>query len=316
MTAQAYYLRMNCLSVSQRVQVVAALVEGNSVSSVSRMTGVTKKAILKLLEQLGCACAEYHNRHIRNLKVNRVEVDEIWQFCYAKEKNVPADKKGKFGYGDVWTTTGIDAESKLIISYLVARRDARSAQKFMDDLRSRIANRIQMTTDGHRVYVNAVENSFGSEVDYAMLIKVYGAPLQEDASTRYSPATCIDCQTAVISGNPDPEYISTSYVERQNLTMRMGMRRFTRLTNGFSKKVENHGHAVSLHFMHYNFCRVHKTLRVTPAMQAGLTDHVWSIAELIALVKPRKASQTAAKKAAENAMVLRALSRLTQAVEN
>lgn len=306
---------MKALSAAQKVQVVAGLVEGNSIASVSRMTGVTKKAILRLLEQLGCACAEYHNRTIRNLKVNRVEVDEIWQFCYAKEKNVPADKKGKFGYGDVWTTTGIDAQTKLIISYLVARRDARSAQKFMDDLRSRIVNHIQMTTDGHKVYVNAVENAFGGDVDYAMLIKIYGAPLQEDASTRYSPATCIDCQTAVISGNPDPDYISTSYVERQNLTMRMGMRRFTRLTNGFSKKVENHGHAVALHFMHYNFCRVHKTLRVTPAMEAGIADHVWSIAELIALVKPRKVNQTAAKKAAENAMVLKALSRLEQTVK-
>src|SRR5947207_1954587 len=275
---------MNALSTAAKVQVVAALVEGNSVNSTSRMTGVTKKAILKLLEQLGCACAEYHNRNVRNVKSQRVEVDEIWQFCYAKEKNVPADKKGKFGYGDVWTTTGIDADSKLIISYLVARRDAKSAQKFMDDLASRISNRIQMTTDGHKVYVNAVENSFGANVDYAMLIKIYGAPLQEDASTRYSPATCIDCQTAVIAGDPDPDKICTSYVERQNLTMRMSMRRFTRLTNGFSKHVENHGNAVALHFMHYNFCRVHQTLRVTPAMEAGLTDTVWSLERLVGLL--------------------------------
>lgn len=303
---------MNCLSVSQRVQVVSALVEGNSVNSTSRMTGVCKQAILSLLEEMGCACAEYHNRVIRNVKSKRVEVDEIWQFCYAKEKNVPADKKGKFGYGDVWTTTGIDADSKLIISYLVARRDARSARMFMEDLSSRISNRIQMTTDGHKVYVNAVEHAFGSEIDYAMLVKVYGAPLQEDASTRYSPATCIDCKAAVITGDPDPNHISTSYVERQNLTMRMRMRRFTRLTNGFSKKVENHGHAVALHFMHYNFVRIHKTLRVTPAMEAGLADHPWTIEELCGLLKPKKSNLSAARKATERAMILKALGGNTQ----
>lgn len=299
---------MNQLATFKRTQVIAALVEGNSVNSTSRMTGVCKQAILALLEELGCACAEYHNRVVRNVKSQRVEVDEIWQFCYAKEKNVPADKKGKFGYGDVWTTTGIDADSKLIISYLVARRDARSARQFMDDLASRISNKIQMTTDGHKVYVNAVEHAFGSEIDYAMLIKIYGAPLQEDASTRYSPATCIDCQTAVIAGNPDPEHISTSYVERQNLTMRMSMRRFTRLTNGFSKKVENHGHAVALHFMYYNFCRIHKSLRVTPAMEAGLADHPWTIAELCGLLQPKKSTLAKARKATERALILKALS--------
>jgi IS1 family transposase len=306
---------MNSLPTSKHTQVIAALVEGNSVNSTSRMTGVCKQAILALLEEIGCACAEYHNRVVRNVKSQRVEVDEIWQFCYAKEKNVPADKKGKFGYGDVWTTTGIDADSKLIISYLVARRDARSARQFMDDLASRISNKIQMTTDGHKVYVNAVEHAFGSAVDYAMLIKVYGAPLQEDASTRYSPATCIDCQTAVIAGNPDPEHISTSYVERQNLTMRMSMRRFTRLTNGFSKKVENHGHAVALHFMYYNFCRIHKSLRVTPAMEAGLADHPWTIAELCGLLKPKKSTLSKARKATERDMILKALGQNPQPVE-
>src|SRR6478735_11096993 len=181
---------MNSLNAVKKVQVVAALVEGNSVNSTSRMTGVCKQAILGLLEDIGCACAEYHNRTVRNVKAKRVEVDEIWQFCYAKEKNVPADKKGKFGYGDVWTTTGIDADSKLIISYLVARRDAKSAKMFMEDLAGRITSKIQLTTDGHKVYVNAVESVFGSEIDYAMLVKVYGAPLQEDSNTRYSPATC------------------------------------------------------------------------------------------------------------------------------
>jgi IS1 family transposase len=297
---------MNSLSMSKRKQVVSALVEGNSINSTSRMTGVAKHTILKLLEDLGCACAEYHNRTVRNLKVNRVEVDEIWQFCYAKEKNVPADKQGKFGYGDVWTTTGIDADTKLIISYLIGRRDAKTANAFMQDLKSRISNRVQMTTDGHKVYVNAVEDAFGAEIDYAMLIKIYGAPLQEDSSTRYSPATCIDCQVAVINGNPDPAKICTSYIERQNLTMRMSMRRFTRLTNGFSKKVENHGHAVALHFMYYNFCRIHKTLRVTPAMEAGLANHPWSIEELCGLLKPQ--SRVAASNR-EKTLILEALAR-------
>lgn len=296
---------MNSLPVPQRVRVVAALVEGNSVNSTCRMTGIAKHTVLKLLEDIGCACAEYHNRTIRGLKVKRVEVDEIWQFCYAKEKNVPADKKNKFGYGDVWTTTGIDAESKLIISYLIGRQDARTANEFMKDLASRISSRFQLTTDGHKVYANAVENNFGSEIDYAMLVKVYGAPLQEDASTRYSPATCIDCQTAVISGDPDPAKICTSYIERQNLTMRMSIRRFTRLTNGFSKKVENHGHAVALHVMYYNFCRIHKTLRVTPAMEAGLADHPWTIAELCALVKPARVISH--RRAIEKNMILNAL---------
>lgn len=296
---------MNSLSTAKRVQVVAALVEGNSINSTSRMTGASKHTILNLLQDLGCACAEYHNRHVRNVKAKRVEVDEIWQFCYAKEKNVPADKQGKFGYDDVWTTTGIDADTKVIVSYLVARRDARSAEKFMEDLARRISNRIQMTTDGHKVYINAVEDAFGSEIDYAMLVKVYGTPLQEDSSTRYSPATCIDCKTAVITGDPDPAKICTSYIERQNLTMRMSMRRFTRLTNGFSKKVENHGHAVALHFMYYNFCRIHKTLRVTPAMEAGLADHPWSIEELCALIPSKKTVSHA--RVHENAMLRKAL---------
>jgi IS1 family transposase len=295
---------MNRLKPTKQAQVVAVLVEGTSVNATSRITGVAKHTILNLLEDLGCACAEYHNRTVRNLKVNHVEVDEIWQFCYAKEKNVPADKQGKFGYGDVWTTTGIDADTKLIISYLIGRRDAKTANAFMQDLKSRISNRMQMTTDGHKVYINAVENAFGSEIDYAMLVKIYGAPLQEDASTRYSPATCIDCQTAVITGDPDPDKICTSYVERQNLTMRMSMRRFTRLTNGFSKKVENHGHAVALQFMHYNFCRIHKTLRITPAMEAGLADHPWTIQELCGLMKPSSRVPASVR---ERAMILKAL---------
>ena len=276
---------MNKLNKAKQAQVIAALVEGNSINATVRMTGVAKNTILKLLAELGPACSEYQDRAFRNLKCKRIQCDEIWQFCYAKEKNVPADKKGKFGFGDVWTWVAIDADTKLIPSFMLGNRDSRTANVFIDDLASRLANRIQLTTDGLRVYLEAVEGAFGSEIDYAMLIKVYGASQEE---TRYSPAECIDTQTHVIAGMPKPQHISTSYVERQNLTMGMGMRRFTRLTNGFSKKVENHAHAVALHFMHYNFCRVHKTLRVTPAMEAGLTDHVWEIAEIIDLLNESK----------------------------
>jgi IS1 family transposase len=296
---------MNCLSVSRRVQVVAALVEGNSVNSVSRMTGITKRAILHLLAEMGCACAECHNNMVRNLKVRRVQCDEIWTFVYAKQKNVTLEQMNK-GAGDCWTWTGIDADSKLIISYMLGNRGASTANAFMQDLASRIATKIQLTTDGHRVYADAVERAFGGDIDYAMLVKLYGTS-GESTESRYSPATCIGCRTGVLSGEPDPNHISTSYVERQNLSMRMGMRRFTRLTNGFSKKVENHGHMVALYFMHYNFCRVHKTLRVTPAMEAGLTDHVWSIGELCALMQHKKSTLSVARKATEKSMILKAL---------
>ncbi|HZU33909.1 MAG TPA: IS1 family transposase [Candidatus Angelobacter sp.] len=296
---------MNCLSVSCRVQVVAALVEGSSVNSVSRMTGITKRAILRLLAEMGCACAEYHNKAVRNLQVRRVQCDEIWTFVYAKQKNVTLEQMAK-GAGDCWTWTGIDADSKLIISYMLGNRGASTANAFMQDLASRIATKIQLTTDGHRVYADAVERAFGGDIDYAMLVKLYGTS-GESTESRYSPATCIGCRTGVLSGDPDPNHISTSYVERQNLSMRMGMRRFTRLTNGFSKKVENHGHMVALYFMHYNFCRVHKTLRITPAMQAGLTDHVWSIGELCSLMQPKKSTLAVTRKATEKSMILKAL---------
>ncbi|MFZ3275998.1 MAG: IS1 family transposase [Candidatus Sulfotelmatobacter sp.] len=278
---------MNRLSIPKRAQVLSALVEGNSINAIVRMTGVAKHTVLKLLEDAGCAAAAYHDAQIRNVYARRVQVDEAWAFCYAKQKNVPQEKQGQFGYGDVWTWAAICADSKLIISYVVGTRGPETARVFIDDLAKRVANRIQLTSDGYRVYENAVENAFGCEVDYSMLVKIYGAPLQDDASTRYSPATCIGCRTATISGNPDPAHVSTSFVERQNLSMRMGMRRFTRLTNGFSKKIENHGHAVALHFFYYNFIRIHQTIRVTPAMEAGLTDHVWSFEELIALLEPR-----------------------------
>jgi IS1 family transposase len=276
---------MNRLSTFKRTQVISALVEGVSINAITRMTGVAKHTILNLLKDLGCACAEYHNAAVRNLKVRRVQRDEILSFVYAKQKNVTEEQMNK-GAGDCWTWTAIDADSKLIISYVLGDRGIGTANFFMQDVASRISNRVQLTTDGHRVYVDAVENAFGADIDYSMLVKIYGMP-DSFSESRYSPATCIGCRTATITGTPDPQHISTSFVERQNLTMRMGMRRFTRLTNGFSRKVENHGHAVALHFMHYNFCRTHKTLRVTPAMEAGLTDHVWTLEELCNLLKTK-----------------------------
>jgi IS1 family transposase len=254
------------------------------------MTGVAKHTILKLLKDMGCACAAYHEAHVRNLRVRRIQCDEIWEFVGAKAKNVTPEKKAE-GWGDVWTWTAIDADTKLIISYMLGDRGASTARDFMEDMAGRVINRIQLTTDGHRVYAEAVEQAFGSEIDYAMLVKIYGASNEGEA--RYSPATCIGCRTGVLAGNPDPKHISTSFVERQNLSMRMGMRRFTRLTNGFSKKLENHGHMVALYFMHYNFCKIHQTIRVTPAMEAGITDHVWSVEELIALLEPKRQKQIA-----------------------
>jgi IS1 family transposase len=247
------------------------------------MTGVAKHTVLKLLEEMGCACAAYHNDHVRNLRVHRVQADEVWSFVYGKDKNISMEQ-AKSGAGSVWTWTAICADTKLIISYTLGDRGAATAQAFMQDVAGRITNRIQLTTDGHRVYANAVEDAFGADIDYAMLVKIYGAS-NDNPKFRYSPATCIGCRTGVLSGDPDPNHISTSFIERSNLSMRMGMRRFTRLTNGFSKKLENHGHMVALYFMHYNYCRVHNSLRVTPAMEAGLTDHVWNIDELIRLLE-------------------------------
>ena len=273
---------MNRLSREEQARIVAALVEGNSINSVVRMTGVSKVTILRLLKIIGNACWNWHDEHVRGLKCKRVQCDEIWQFCYAKEKNVPKEKRGQFGYGDVWTWVAIDADTKLNISFLCARRDTQSACMFMNDVADRIDSRIQLTTDGLRSYLIAVQGAFGLDVDFATLHKLYGSPAE--AEKKYSPAVCIGTKTAVIAGRPDPEHISTSYIERQNLTMRMSMRRFTRLTNGFSKKIENHIYSVALYAMHYNFCRVHKTLRVTPAMEAGLTDHVWTIDEMISRV--------------------------------
>lgn len=269
---------MNVLSAQQRSQVVRCLVEGNSIRSTVRITGVSKNAIVRLLNDLGCACAAYHNRTVRNLKVRRLQCDEIWSFVGAKKKNASPEKKLE-GWGDVWTWTALDGDTKLCVSYLVGGRDAGWAKDFMQDCAKRIRNRVQITTDGHKAYLDAVEDAFGADIDYAQLQKIYGAPSDEE-QRRYSPAKCIGCDLKVVSGDPDPAHVSTSYVERQNLSMRMGMRRFTRLTNGFSKKVDNHRHMIALYFLYYNFARVHSTLRVTPAMEAGLSDHIWTIDEM------------------------------------
>ena len=275
---------MNQLNTAKRVQVIAALVEGNSINATCRMLGVGNHTVLRLLEDAGCACAAFHDEHVRNVRSRRIQCDEIWSFVGAKQKNVPEEKVSE-GWGDVWTWTALCADSKLIVSYTLGDRGASTAHAFMQDVASRLVHRIQMTTDGYRVYANAVEDAFGSEIDYAMLVKIFGA---SSFDTRYSPGDCIGCRTAALCGAPDPQHISTSFVERQNLSMRMGMRRFTRLTNGFSKKFENHAHQVALYFFHYNFCRIHKTLRVTPAMEAGLTDHVWTLEELCGLIPEKK----------------------------
>lgn len=274
---------MNKLSQQKRVQVIAALVEGNSIRSTVRMTGVCKKAVLKLLVDLGTACAAYQDRILRNLPCKRIQCDEIFSICYAKDKNLPEELKGKFGFGSVWTWTALCADTKLMVSWLVGERSVPYAVKFMSDVASRLAHRVQLTTDGHKPYLRAVDQAFGCDVDYAMLEKIYAGPPREDAA-RYSPAECCGTRTHKVMGNPDPEHVSTSYVERQNLTMRMHIRRFTRLTNAHSKKIDNHRHAVALHYLYYNFAKIHQTLRVTPAMQAGVADHVWTLEEIVRLL--------------------------------
>lgn len=273
---------MNILKADKRRAVVAALVEGASVRSTVRMTGVAKNTVSRLLLDMGLACADLMDRTMRNLPCRRVQVDEIWSFVYAKAKNVPAAKRGEFGYGDVWTFTAIDADTKLMPCWLIGRRDSGCATAFVTDLAGRLANRIQLTTDGHNMYLSAVEAGFGGDVDYAQLQKIYESP--REGHVRYSPPVCIGCTERKVQGNPDPDHISTSYVERANLTMRMGMRRFTRLTNAFSKKLENHAAAVALHHAHYNFCRRHQSLRITPAMAAKVTDRLWSLEDLVALL--------------------------------
>jgi len=274
---------MNRLNLQKRVQIIGCLVEGNSLRATARMTDTAINTVVKLLVDVVKACAEYQNHALQNLTCKRLQCDEIWSFCYAKEKNVPADKKGQFGYGDVWTWTAICADTKLVPSWLVGNRDAENAEIFINDLASRLAHRVQLTSDGLKVYIDAVDNAFGADIDYAMLVKMYGESVETKVQKRYSPAQFTGSRKEAMTGNPDRKHISTSYEERQNLTMRMSMRRFTRLTNAFSKKVENLAHAVSLHFMYYNFARIHKTLRVTPTMEAGVADHIWTLEEIAGL---------------------------------
>lgn len=278
---------MNKLNNERRAQVIAALIEGCSIRATSRMTGVAKNTVIKLLEDVGTACANYQDEAFRNLTCRRIECDEIWSFCYAKKKNVSPEHQGIFGYGDVWTWVAIDADTKLVPCWHVGRRDANAANEFMSDLASRLKTRVMLTTDGLKAYLEAVEGAFGADIDFAQLVKIYGKSQDE---VRYSPAECIGTHCEVITGDPFPPMISTSIVERQNLTMRMSMRRFTRLTNGFSKKVENHMHAIALHYMHYNFARIHKSLRCSPAMEAGVSKTLWSISDIVALMdNPRYA---------------------------
>jgi len=271
---------MNRLDSAKRTQVVAALVEGNSIRATVRMTGVAKNTISKLLLELGAACSEYLNKTLVNLPCKPIQCDEIWSFVGAKQKNVTPKMPSTFG--DAWTFVAIEAQSKFVITWLVGSRDVGCATEFLQDVAGRLANRVQLTTDGHKMYLTAVPDAFANDIDYSQLVKVYGN--DPESQRRYSPPVCIGCDKRTIIGDPDPKHVSTSYVERQNLTMRMQMRRFTRLTNAFSKKIENHIAAISLHYMHYNFCRIHQTLRVTPAMEAGLSSHVWSIEELLGLL--------------------------------
>jgi IS1 family transposase len=269
---------MKRLTREKQAQIISALIEGCSIRATSRMFGVSKDTVLKLQVEAGYASADYQDRVFVNLTCKRVQCDEVWAFCYAKQKNVPSEMEGKFGVGDVWTWTAIDADTKLIPSFTVGNRDAASARILIEDLAGRVKSRIQLTTDGLRVYLEAVEGAFGADVDYAMLVKTYESSQEE---TRYSPPICTSCERKAVMGRPDPKHISTSFIERSNLSIRMGIRRFTRLTNAFSKKVENHAAAFALFLMHYNFCRVHQTLRVTPCMEAGITNHIWTVKEML-----------------------------------
>lgn len=281
---------MNRLSRTERAQIIRTLVEGNSIRSTSRMTGFAQNTIMKLLVELGDAVTEYQSRTLRNLTSTHIECDEIWAFCHAKKHHVPKEHLGEIGYGDVWTWTAIDADSKLIPTWLVGTREAPDAYAFIADLGSRLANRVQLTTDGHIGYLGAIEAEFGRNVDYAMLIKTYGNEANEEISQarKYSPQVCTSQEVRVIQGQPDPDRISTSYIERSNLTLRMSSRRFTRLTNAFSKKIRNHAAAVALHHMHYNFARPHRSLANpyprTPAMAAGISDHIWTCEEIASLL--------------------------------
>ena len=281
---------MNKLPTAKRVQILAMLCEGSSMRSISRICDVSINTVSKILEDAGAVCMAFHDATVQGVKAKRVQVDEIWSFTYAKQKNVGTAKAAPERAGDTWTWTALDADSKLIVQWYVGDRDGETAKYFINDLASRLANRVQLTSDGLKAYLEAVEGAFGADVDYAQLVKLYGTS-PESAKGRYSPAECTGAIKMPVEGKPDAKHISTSYVERQNLTMRMHMRRFTRLTNGFSKKVEAHVNAVALHFVYYNFCRIHKTLRVTPAMAAGVTDRLWEVKDIVALIEAREAAE-------------------------
>ena len=277
---------MNKLSIERQAQIIKVLCEGNSIRSTARITGASINTVVKLLQRVGQSCLRYQDTHSRNLTSKRIECDEIWSFCHAKEENLSADVKDKFGYGDVWTFVAIDADTKLVVSWLVGEREPDYALDFLRDVKERVSNRIQLTTDGHHMYYYAVEASFGNDIDFGIIVKHYGKPYDIDnGSIRYSPQRVRNIKKKLVKGNPIVSRISTSYVERQNLTMRMNMRRFTRLTNGFTKKIENHIFAIALHFMYYNFVKTHKTLATpyprTPAMASGISDHIWSFEEIV-----------------------------------
>lgn len=282
---------MNRLDANRRCQVIRCLVEGNSINSTVRMTGVAKNTVLKLLVEIGAACSEFLDARMRNLACLRLQADEAWSFCYAKQRNVTTKIAEERIAGDVWVWAAIDADSKIIPCWMLGPRDAATARDFMEDLAGRLSNRVQLTTDGLKVYLTAVDKAFGDEIDYAMLVKIYGE--SPEPQKRYSPAVCIACERFPIKGDPDPHHVSTSYAERQNLSMRMSMRRFTRLTNAFSKKIENHSAAVALYMMYYNFGRVHQTLKTTPAVKAGIADHIWTVEEIIGLLETRELAAAA-----------------------
>jgi IS1 family transposase len=274
---------MNRLDTETRCRIIAALVEGNSIRATVRMTGAAKNTIQKLLLEIGEKALDYQDRVLRNLVCKRIQVDECWAFCYAKAKNVTPEIAAKNPFaGDVWTWAAIDADTKLIPCWLIGPRDGVSARMFVNNLADRLADRVQLTSDGLSAYLAAVERAFRGQVDYAQLVKVYSNPVE--GQKRYSPADCIACEKHAVTGNPDPDHVSTSYIERANLTMRMGMRRFTRLTNAFSKKIENHSAAVALHMLHYNFVRIHQTLKMSPAMAAGVSNRLWEISDIVALL--------------------------------
>jgi IS1 family transposase len=278
---------MNRLPRETRIQILSMLCEGSSMRSISRVADVSINTVDKLLRDAGLACARFHDEHVRGVKARRVQCDEIWSFVYSKQKNVKAAKRKDLAYGDVWTWTAIDADSKLLISYLVGGRDSDYALALMDDLRSRLVNRVQLTTDGHKAYLEAVEGAFGGDVDYVMLVKIYGE--MPDAEKRYSPAECIGAKKQTVEGNPDPDHISTSYAERSNLSMRTFMRRFTRLALGFSKKFENHCHMVALYTVWHNFVKMHKSLKMTPAMAAGVSRKLWSMGDVVDVIEAAEA---------------------------